>query len=630
MTKNAGERLFEAAGLIPDEFVLEAAEELVLGTGEEAGETAAPELPAQSEGGIGVLHQDGVEAPASGRQDMDAGAGTGMRAMGQAEGVSETAGQAAPEALRQKNRKRREKPGRTASAGRYLKYLPVAACLFLVFGGSYYMINHNLKADREAQFTMSSVNQDSSEGGADNKKAGAGMDSGQDISAESSPQDDADESGAAADSRTDRMMLLPVRNGSYDGPVFPVTATGDTQKLKTVRTLKGKITAEQAENHMQPLFQVTDEYRIKNTSDEDKTLQVIYPFTATLNRDMEMDAGILEIDGQEPGKAAYSFGDSIASYETPDSFWEAWTGTELEEYQEQALEKEADWSRQVSVYTFSNIRLNEASDWNQPYVAGITVPGEKAQVLSFGFDHSFETGDGASNYCFFEPEQERARYLIVTGELAGEPQAGFYANLDCEEPVMEVRYEMECRKMSYAKALRLCADAAASQMEQDYAQGIYDAGLPEYMTADAAYKVLTIIGDEDDFYYRLNMRYGSSELTEVFDRMFAETRIVYAMATVTVPAGKTIQVTARTQKQQPGGRYVMEEGYADMPEQFRYDILSASQSRLRMQKESFRLKLSGGWQVAEQDMKLKHKKGSVWQAGLRQDRSYFTVKKQEQ
>lgn len=630
MTKNAGERLFEAAGLIPDEFVLEAAEELVLGTGEKAGETAAPELPAQSEGGIGGLYQDGVEAPASGRQDMDAEAGTGMRAMGLTEGAAETGGQEAPEALRQKNRQRREKPGRTASAGRYLKYLPVAACLFLVFGGSYYMINHNLKADREAQFTMSSVNQDSSEGGAENKKAGAGMDSGPDISAESSPQDDADESGAAADSRTDRMMLLPVRNGSYDGPVFPVTATGDTQKLKTVRTLKGKITAEQAGTHMQPLFQVTDEYRIKNTSDEDKTLQVIYPFTATLNRDMEMDAGILEIDGQEPGKAAYSFGDSIASYETPDSFWEAWTGTELEEYQEQALEKEADWSRQVSVYTFSNIRLNEDSDWNQPYVAGITVPGEKAQVLSFGFDHSFETGDGASNYCFFEPEQERARYLIVTGELAGEPQAGFYANLDCEEPVMEVRYEMECRKMSYAKALRLCADAAASQMEQDYAQGIYDASLPEYMTADAAYKVLTIIGDEDDFYYRLNMRYGSSELTEVFDRMFAETRIVYAMATVTVPAGKTIQVTARTQKQQPGGRYVMEEGYADMPEQFRYDILSASQSRLRMQKESFRLKLSGGWQVAEQDMKLKHKKGSVWQAGLRQDRSYFTVKKQEQ
>lgn len=158
---------------------------------------------------------------------------------------------------------------------------------------------------------------------------------------------------------------------------------------------------------------------------------------------------------------------------------------------------------------------------------------------------------------------------------------------------------------------------AARKLRQDYERGMYDAELPEYMDEDAAFRVLTMISEEDDFYRVLTQRYETTELTEVFERMFGETRVVYAMATVTIPAKKTIRAVAQTQKRQNAGNYMLPENRgADRDQTYVYDFLSAAQSRLRMKKTDFRLTLPAEWKIAKEDCGLEKKRDGVWKGEL--------------
>ena len=164
---------------------------------------------------------------------------------------------------------------------------------------------------------------------------------------------------------------------------------------------------------------------------------------------------------------------------------------------------------------------------------------------------------------------------------------------------------MSQEEMSYADALRLCSKDAVRQLRNHYEQGLYDAELPEYMNEDAAFRVLTMISEEEDFYRALMQRYENTELTEVFERMLGETRVVYAMATVTIPAKETIRAVVQTQKRQNAGNYMlltdddetdrMDENQTDVYDAggmeeggtYVYDFLSAAQSRLSVKKTDF-------------------------------------------
>ena len=381
MTGNAGERLFEAIGQIPDEMVLEAAQEQPdIGTAD--GQIARAETV---------------------RQEVQKNINTD---------------------------KHIKQPGRnisTAKLSGYLKYLPVAACLCIVLGGAGYVMNNFIHMNDRTNINTSGSYDGSAAGGmgsdADGGEGGSelAMDDAapdyNDNDTESAQQYDggehtdgsAPESAAEAlDGKTDQNALLPLRYDAYEGPVFPLTETGDTQKLKVTRSLQGTITTEGEGEDAHPLLHVVDVYKIKNTSGEDKTLQLVYPFVTTLNRDFSLNGEILSMEGEEQTPVTYSIGSSISAFRNADpsesASMEDYQQIFLDqtEYQEQALSKEADWNKDVQVYTFSDIRIEDETDVHAGSgVIGVTVKGQKADVLTYGFDHSFETDGDSSNYCFF-------------------------------------------------------------------------------------------------------------------------------------------------------------------------------------------------------------------------------------
>lgn len=588
MTGNAGERLFDAIGQIPDEMVLEAA-----------------------------------------RQQPDMEEDTGTRIT-----------QAAAQQQEAADGKQPRKKISAAKLSGYLKYLPAAACLCIVLGGVWYVVNHTQFKKPESFYTSGSSAGD----GADGVQEDMAMDDaaaaeGGDGTAESTQQSGSDMDGAGnntgngADGGSSSVQKpqLPLRYDGYEGPVFPLTATGDTQKLKVSRSMKGSITTEGEGEKAQPQLHVEDVYKIKNTAKQDKTLQLVYPFVTTLNRAPDLDGGILTVEGEAQTAVTYSVGGSIRAYRDIDAperasmedYQQIFSGQA--QYQEQALAKEADWDKEVRVYTFSDIRTEEGADaGNQPGVIGVTVKGGKADVLTYGFDHSFETEDGSSNHCFFLPQEQKKLMLIVAGEQEAEPEPGYYTNLDCEEQMDGIQCEMNMEEMSYADALRLCSNEAARKLRQDYEQGMYDAELPEYMNEDAAFAALTMAGEEDTFYDMLVQRYQSTELTEIFERLFGETRVVYAMTTVTIPAKQSVQATVQTKKRQKAGNG-MPYDVDSADDGVRYDFFSGTLSRLQIDKTALRLKFTGQWQLVEQNMDLEQKQERVWKGDLREQDAYFIV-----
>ena len=123
-----------------------------------------------------------------------------------------------------------------------------------------------------------------------------------------------------------------------------------------------------------------------------------------------------------------------------------------------------------------------------------------------------------------------------------------------------------------------------------------------------------MIGEEEDFYNTLQQRYQSTELREVFERIFGETRVVFARATITIPAGKSVQVAARIQKRKQ-----------QETQEYAFDFFSAAHSQLPLKKTAFRLTIEDGITITEQNLGLKQKKASVWKAVLSKKPYSFSV-----
>lgn len=623
MTKNAGERLFLAIGHISDDMILEADRERLTVKEETVSKSLAMQEP-----------------------DPNTKSGTDTEEENEGLTSADTDGNEKKRIYETRKRPIRNKE--MINAGKYLKYLPVAACLCIVLGSAGYIIHGFMQAGSSDSMSIRSAVDQSADQTDDSSDNGMEMAMDQNASTGNAEQDeeisgssDGSESGYTQNQAEDiqegipqkQKELFPICYDAYQGPVFPLTATGDTQKLKVSRNLKG-IVATDADG-MSPYLRVTDVYKIKNTSGHDKTLQLVYPFVSTMNRTSETNEEILEIQGgleSDQTVAAYSMGESVLAYRNADmSETSAMSDyqkifNEQTDYQEQALAKEADWNQKVTVYNFSDVLMQEeTSGTGQPLVFGVTIKGTDAAVLTYGFDHSFANENSDSNHCFFVSEEQKKRVLIVTGEQEGDPVFSYYTNLDCEEKIDGPDYEITGQEMTYTDALRLCSNDAARKLRQDYERGVIATEFPDYMNEDAAFRVLTMISEEDRFYDTLLQRYQSVELSEIFERLFGETRVVYARATVTIPARKTIRVTVHIQKRQ---KNTMDAGTkeSDAETQQQYDFFPGMQSHLQIVKTSVSLQLKEEWQLAGQNLGLTEKQKQIWKADALDQAGFVIVK----
>ena len=392
---------------------------------------------------------------------------------------------------------------------------------------------------------------------------------------------------------------------SYAGPVFPLTALESSDGVTAQRDVKldfapwaaawvsneeelakrddlsgeqlARLAADLAELYPEGgryersnSILVTDSYTLTNTTESDVALTLLYPFASSLN-DLEQALPTLTVDGAQAETrlhiGSYSGGFQPAyGSESQEQLnllqldsWEQYKAL-LEDgaYLERALGEFPDFTGiPVTVYRFTNPwgEPGESTDVPNPTLrVEFSLDYSQTIVLSYGFHAgSYDQEGGAMGLAFSIPqpgersyEQAEPYYLIVLGEdITGlETSAYVTGGWDTRERLDDFGVTMERYETDLDTILRQVAGL------------IFDQRFPAY-SADAAGSL-----DFETFYglycdYLLSYgplapdggiaRYDNGWL-ESLD-VLAVDRVNYVEATVTIPAGESVTVTAVLEKQ---------------------------------------------------------------------------------
>lgn len=235
---------------------------------------------------------------------------------------------------------------------------------------------------------------------------------------------------------------------SYAGPVFPLTLKEADRAISAEREITMKV-REWSDCISQWGMQVTDSYTLTNTSTEDRTVSVLYPFVSELQEVWNYQP-VLMADGRTLDTILHA-GAYVGGFRGVDgpederrfnlsapSSWEDYRGI-LEDgsYQDRALGEYPDLSDiSVTVYRFTGYYGPEPDSQvgipNPTIRAGFDLDYDKTTVLSYGFHGGrFDKQAGTMIQSFSIPESDRPwygepYYLIVLGDDIANLTTGGY------------------------------------------------------------------------------------------------------------------------------------------------------------------------------------------------------------
>ena len=336
---------------------------------------------------------------------------------------------------------------------------------------------------------------------------------------------------------------------SYAGPVFPLTLAQAEPALSADRELLLDFAPYAEENTA--AITVTDRYTIRNDSDEDRTVTVLYPFVSSLS-DLDSLQPSLTVDGAAaknklyPGAFPGWFGPASPDPELAEERWnlhhaESWTEYQTlltGSYQADALAPRTLPEQTIYVYSFTASGETTAN----AATLAITVDADpdKTTILTYGINgYGQNEATGQPQYSYFTRAHNQALHLLVVlgQDLTGCTMQG-YTDGSCEQgkELDSLKGTVTRTEMPLAELLR---QTATAQLGAD-ASG--DAA--EQLAAAAAdllmqYGVCSAAPAE---------RYSDGMLDAVLQDAEVFQRVCYAAAEITIPAGGTVCVEAVSRK----------------------------------------------------------------------------------
>ena len=336
---------------------------------------------------------------------------------------------------------------------------------------------------------------------------------------------------------------------SYAGPVFPLTLAQAEPALSADRELLLDCAPYAEENTA--AITVTDRYTIRNDSDEDRTVTVLYPFVSSLS-DLDSLQPSLTVDGAAaknklyPGAFPGWFGPASPDPELAEERWnlhhaESWTEYQTlltGSYQADALAPKTLPEQNVYVYSFTASGETTAN----AATLAITVDAdpEKTTILTYGINgYGQNEATGQPQYSYFTRAHNQALHLLVVlgQDLTGCTMQG-YTDGSCEQgkELDSLKGTVTRTEMPLADLLRqtataqLGADASGDAAEQ------LAAAAADLLTQ---YGVCSAAPAE---------RYSDGMLDAVLQDAEVFQRVCYAAAEITIPAGGTVCVEAVSRK----------------------------------------------------------------------------------
>lgn len=332
---------------------------------------------------------------------------------------------------------------------------------------------------------------------------------------------------------------------SCAGPVFPLTLEKAAPELSADREVLLDCAPYAEENTA--AITVTDRYTLQNSSDEDCTVTVLYPFVSSLS-DLNLLRPSLTADGAAvrstlyPGAFPGWFGPASAEPELAEERWnirhaESWTEYQTlltGSYQADALAPKTLPEQTIYVYSFTASGETTAN----AATLAITVDAdpEKTTILTYGINgYGQDEATGQPQYSYFTNEHRQSLHLLaVLGrDLTGCAMQG-YTDGSCEQgkelDTLEgtvTRTELPLAELlRQIAAAQLGADASADEVKR------LAAAAAELLTQ---YGVCSATPAE---------RYSEGRLDDLLQDAETVQRVCYAAAEITIPAGGTVCVEA--------------------------------------------------------------------------------------
>ena len=332
---------------------------------------------------------------------------------------------------------------------------------------------------------------------------------------------------------------------SYAGPVFPLTLAQAEPALSADRELLLDCAPYAEENTA--AITVTDRYTIRNDSDEDCTVTVLYPFVSSLS-DLDSLQPSLTVDGAAaknklyPGAFPGWFGPASPDPELAEERWnlhhaESWTEYQTlltGSYQADALAPKTLPEQNVYVYSFTASGETTAN----AATLAITVDADpdKTTILTYGINgYGQNEATGQPQYSYFTNEHRQSLHLLAMlgQDLTGCAMQG-YTDGSCEQgkelDTLEgtvTRTELPLAELlRQIAAAQLGADASADEVKR------LAAAAAELLKQ---YGVCSATPAE---------RYSEGRLDDLLQDAETVQRVCYAAAEITIPAGGTVCVEA--------------------------------------------------------------------------------------
>lgn len=357
---------------------------------------------------------------------------------------------------------------------------------------------------------------------------------------------------------------------SYAGPVLPLTLTAKDDSIVSDRNITFDFSSLGNKNYERDIWNidVTDSYTITNTSSSDKTVTIAYPFVASF---VDVNAyPTLTIDGisasQKLYAGSYSGGFRGAGDENSTSLnlanitsWEGYKSV-LEDgtYLSNALSGQVDLNEKVTVYELTDITDGGSDAVNPTLCMSFNIDPEETTVLTYGFNGGrFNTETGLSSRHFSIPKSGRRdygapRYLIVVGDDIDSYSLQGYKDGGCE-PGSEIsgaganvqKYESTLGEILHIIAKSHYDDIYDSEYDGDANRHINPAVNFEmyYNEVCSFFSKHGLLGEDPKERYEFGM------LEDIIHETVVHERVMYLTSEVTIPAGESIDISLKMQKE---------------------------------------------------------------------------------
>jgi hypothetical protein len=334
----------------------------------------------------------------------------------------------------------------------------------------------------------------------------------------------------------------------YEGPVLPLTLIQEDSDISAERNIVYDFSLPREDGLRVRDVRIEDRYILTNESYENKTVELLYPFTGSF-QELQEQMPVVSVDGKIVSSrlSAGGYGDEGEKFFRPRGFDDYRSLLEDGSYQKNALSSYPLPDQRVTVYAFSDFEA--PSEYPAAtYAISFTVDPSKTAVLTYGFEGMEFRESGFRRFSYSVPRKEnpshysRIKYLIVLGEDIGDYTLKGYKTGSCEEDnlLFGVSAAVTRSEEDLSHVLKVILD--------DYFRS-YGNGELLSVPQDMFYDALSEFFIRSDLLSALyNGNYNFTAMEDILMETKGMQRVFYLRFSATVQGGGRVTVTADYRK----------------------------------------------------------------------------------